>query len=353
MAFIDYPFDSSGGGDDAWPRFPGHADVLAYLERFARHHGLLDAVRFETRVESVIPDEGWRVVSVAGGRRREERFDAVAVCNGHYGAPRIPRLPGMETFPGRVQHSKTYRRPDAFRDRTVALLGASASGLDLSTEIAAVARRVYWCADAFARLPDEDRVRGNVERTAAVTALLADGGLAIRGGARLPPVDALLLCTGYRYQFPFLAPGLVDVDDNWVRPLWQDLLHVHHPTLAFIGIPFRVVPFPLFDVQANWFAALLSGAVALPDAATLAADSERRADELRDAGVAQRHFHQRSLDCYDYLDALCAQSGQPPLPDWHRSLAAALLAHVAANPGRYRDRPLPAFAPTRVAAGTT
>jgi hypothetical protein len=257
----------------------------------------------------------------------------------------------MGAFPGRVQHSKTYRRPDRFRGQTVAVLGASASGLDLSTEIATVARHVYWCADAFAQLPVEQRVRGNVERTAAVAALLPDGGLRLRNGAELPAVDVLLLCTGYRYAYPFLPSGLVDVDDNWVRPLWQDLLHVRHPTLAFIGIPFRVVPFPLFDVQARWFAALLSGDVTLPEPDTLLAASERRAAELRAAGVAQRHFHQRSLDCYDYLDALCAQSGQPPIPDWHRDLAAAVLAHVAANPGRYRDRPLPLFGPDGVAVG--
>jgi hypothetical protein len=89
----------------------------------------------------------------------------------------------------------------------------------------------------------------------------------------------------------------------------------------------------------------------LPSAEARRREAADRAAALRAAGTAQRHFHRRQLDCYDYLDALAGQSGTPRLPDWHRRTTTALLAHVAAHPGNYRDLPFAVYAPTRVPAG--
>jgi hypothetical protein len=232
----------------------------------------------------------------------------------------------------------------------VALFGASASALDLSSEIASVATAVYCCGDAFTGLPASAGRSGGVERRPGIRTLLPGGGLELNDGTLIEPVDTLIFCTGYHYRYPFLSADLITIDDNWVQPLYQDLLHIEHPTLAFIGIPFRVVPFPLFEVQARWFARLLTGAVTLPSTATMYAELTTRIDALRAAGIKQRHFHQRTLDCFDYLDALSDQSQCPRLPGWFRQLTAALLAHAAANPGSYRDRPMPMFDDLRTTA---
>ncbi|MFU8817725.1 MAG: FAD-dependent oxidoreductase [Pseudomonadales bacterium] len=351
MAFVDYPFDSSGGGADDWPRFPGHAQVLAYLERFARDFGLLQCIRFDTSVAAVRPggpEGGWLVEATTAGESWRQRFDAVAVCNGHYSEPRVPEIPGLAEFPGQLLHSHNYREPSPFAGKRVALLGASASALDLSAEIAGVAEAVYCCAEAFSALPEGARVTGKLQRLPGIETLGADGSIRLQDGQSLEPVDALMFCTGYRYAYPFFDDGLVRVADNWVSPLYQDLLHIDRPSLAFIGIPFRVVPFPLFELQAQWFARLLAGRFALPSPADMRVHTAARIAALRAAGVKQRHFHQRSLDCYDYLDALAEQSGAAPPPAWQRQLIAALLAHIAANLGVYRDRPFPAYAPTRI-----
>ena len=73
-------------------------------------------------------------------------FDAVMVCNGHYSAPRRPALPGAELFPGRVLHSHSYRTNAPYAGLTVVVIGASASGEDISREIALVADKVLACA---------------------------------------------------------------------------------------------------------------------------------------------------------------------------------------------------------------
>jgi len=354
MAFSDYPFDSTGGGEDHWPRFPGHAEVRTYLECFARDFDL--QVEFGSEVTRVAPQRsgGWSIELSSNGSngstRPRWRFDAIAVCSGHYSAPRVPDLPGASVFPGAQSHSHNFREPSRFRQRCIALLGTAASGLDLSREIAAVATRVYWCGTLFDTLAETQRHTGNLSRLPGIAALLQDGRLRLRNGAITDAVDELIYCTGYHYRYPFLEPALVEVDDNWVQPLYRHLLHIEHPTLAFIGVPFRVVPFPLFELQARWFAALLDGDFRLPDQAALRAHTDATVAALRAAGVRQRHFHQLTIDCFDYLDALADECGVARPPATQRRMAAALLSAIQQNAGDVRDRPLPHFGPTRVPA---
>ena len=64
-------------------------------------------------------------------------------------------------------------------------------------------------------------------------------------------VDHLLFCTGYRYDLPFLPNGIVTIEDNYISALYRDILPPSHPTLGMIGLPFLVVPFPLYAMQAK------------------------------------------------------------------------------------------------------
>ena len=76
------------------------------------------------------------------GASTSDVFDAVVVCNGHYSVPRRPALPGAARFPGRVLHSHSYRENAAYAGLRVVVVGASASGEDISREIALVADKV-------------------------------------------------------------------------------------------------------------------------------------------------------------------------------------------------------------------
>lgn len=97
MGFLDYPFSKKEGGD---PReYPGHEEMLRYLEDFSRDFGLAELIRFGhevVRVERV--DEvshewvvEWRT---RNGESEEEVFEAVVVCNGHHTEPRLAEFPG-------------------------------------------------------------------------------------------------------------------------------------------------------------------------------------------------------------------------------------------------------------------
>lgn len=89
-------------------RFPGHREVLLYLQDFARKFRIEELIRFHSEVVSVelIDDFKWKVKShkkrVEGDGDKyghvgflDEIFDAVVVCNGHHTEPRIAEIPGI------------------------------------------------------------------------------------------------------------------------------------------------------------------------------------------------------------------------------------------------------------------
>ncbi|KAI3800444.1 hypothetical protein L1987_28535 [Smallanthus sonchifolius] len=73
-----------------------------------------------------------------------EVFDAVVVCNGHYTQPRLATdIPGIEMWPRKQMHSHNYRVPEPFRDQIVVVIGSGPSAVDISREIATVAKEVH------------------------------------------------------------------------------------------------------------------------------------------------------------------------------------------------------------------
>lgn len=342
MAFEGYTFDSAGGGDDCWPRYPHHGRVLEYLQRFATDLGISAHVRLGHPVRAVtgVTPTHWQVDG--------QSFDAVAVCNGHFTEPIVPAIPGFDAFPGPALHSHNYRRPDELSGARVVLLGSSVSGHDLAREIATVARDVYLSGRLFSDAPPLACQSGTVKRCPPVErfdkadVVLADG--TVIGG-----VDAFVFCTGYHYTFPFLAPTVATVHENWVQGLYRQLVPVTSPHCAFIGLPFRVVPFPLFQRQARWFARFLSGGFRLPGLADRDREYSGDVAGLKSSGVAPRHYHRLGNGQIAYLNMLAAQCGDDVVPDWFVALWQEHNGNAQRHPGDYRDRPLFHSGPTRTA----
>ncbi|XP_037426924.1 flavin-containing monooxygenase FMO GS-OX5-like isoform X2 [Triticum dicoccoides] len=153
MGFLDFPFVADEDSVDP-RRFPGHQEVLRYLEAFARRFDLLGLVRLETEVVSVRRggDASWSVsycsrkLAGAGSDLEEEQsevFDAVVVCNGHFAEPRLADIAGIDGWPGKQLHSHSYRVPDQFRGQVVVIIGYNPSGMDISRDIAGVAKEVH------------------------------------------------------------------------------------------------------------------------------------------------------------------------------------------------------------------
>src|SRR5215470_14751494 len=89
--YEDFPMPES------YPDYPGHAELKAYFQSYARHFGVDRVLRLGTEVSSARHriGGGW-TVTLGDGRR--EDFDALLVASGHHWDPRMPSYPG--TFSG-------------------------------------------------------------------------------------------------------------------------------------------------------------------------------------------------------------------------------------------------------------
>ncbi|KAL2337150.1 hypothetical protein Fmac_011596 [Flemingia macrophylla] len=249
MGFLDYPFPDREGGDPR--RFPGHEEVLWFLNRFADEFGLRGLIRFGSevvRVERV--GDSWVVES----RTRDdsfsrEIFQAVVVCTGHFTEPRLPTIPGIEKWPGYQIHSHNYRVPEPFRGQIVVVIGFAASAFDISRDIAKVAKEVHIATRSADVKVMKLANHSNIWQHKMVKCVSEDSMVAFDDGSSVY-ADVIFYCTGYKYHYPFLETnGIVTIEDNRVGPLYK---HVFPPALApwlsFVGIPEKID-------YCNWLAA--------------------------------------------------------------------------------------------------
>ena len=338
MAYSDFTFDSAGGGEDDWPRFPHHTCVRRYLDRFADRFDIRRHILFNEAVRRVVNQAAsWQITTDHG----VSEHDAVMVCNGHYAKPRVPLLPGIEQFDGQLIHSHNYRNPDSFAGKRVLIWGTSASGLDISAEVAEVADHVFWCGNAFDRQASISPRRSGHPSPARVSS----EGSVIAGGEPLD-ADVLIYCTGYHYTYPFLDDAVVSVDDNWVQGLYRDILPPRHSNLGFIGLPFLIIPFPIFEIQARWFVHHLTGRGTLPTVVAMTAADSARIAALEEKGTLQRHYHRLGDQQIAYYNELAAECGVDPMPDWFIKTWQAVGEARAALGERYKSAAIPILGPT-------
>ena len=336
MAFSDYTFDSQGGGKDEWARFPHHSRVRQYLEKFSIDFKISACVRYSSKVTKVsINGNSWEVKTGDSC----DSFDAVVVCNGHYAKPRIPHMVGLENFRGPLLHSHNYRRPIDITGSRVGILGTAASGLDLASELDA--EEIHWFGNAFA-----ERVRLDDQRTGYPSIeSIDDQGRLIVGDDAIE-VDGLLFCTGYHYDFPFLHGVEVKIEDDWVHPLYQDVIVPEVPSLGFIGLPFLIIPFPILEIQAKWYSRQLTGSFRLPSEQAMHQVIRDRQRLLTSRGVEQRHFHRLGDQQFSYFNQLAAQCGEPELPEWFVQTWRDVGKLREQNMRNYKDLPFAVRGPT-------
>nr|XP_034966690.1 flavin-containing monooxygenase FMO GS-OX-like 4 isoform X2 [Zootoca vivipara] len=339
MAFPDFPFDP------ALPSFLHHSDVLAYLESYAEHFGVQDHIQFQSEVSHIRPvpssegqPGGWEVTATHQGPETTQKvtkhFDAVMVCTGHYANPFIPPIPGLDSFQGRLLHSHSYRRPEPFAGQRVVLVGAGPSGVDLALQLAPLAARVVLSHQGplVCGLPWDVLQVPPLARVSAETVVLRDGSVL--------PADALILCTGYRYRFPFLDLAQLGLRETeyGVGPLYRHLVAPQHPSLFLVGVCQQICPFPHFHCQALFALAVLEGGCPLPSAAEMEADAQAQLERhLREGGLA-RHFLRLRAQQWSYAEELARLAGFSPLPPVVREIYEATRTSRAQNVSTYRGR---------------
>lgn len=136
-----------------WSRVyaPGR-ELKAYAESCVDKYGLRPRIRFGTTVIGADFDEPadrW-VLHTADGSELTARF--VISATGVLTRPKLPDIPGIETFSGTVMHTSRWDHRQDLRGKRVAIIGTGASAVQVIPEIASrvehltvFQRTPIWC----------------------------------------------------------------------------------------------------------------------------------------------------------------------------------------------------------------
>ena len=361
MGYEAFPFLSSSSSSSSVDarRFCSHKEVQGYLQEFAKNFRLFDVLEFNTTVKECRKKKDgeeklaereeefgpkWTVKYEQGEKKELKRdtFDAIVVANGHYSKPRSARFLGADVFPGKQMHSSTYKEPSVFTNQNVVLIGAQASGEDISRDIATKAKSVYLSAKTWqnAEWGSNPNISENLFRKPNVKALLENGSVEFEDGSVVENVDAIVYCIGYEYDFPFLDPkdANFSVDDNYVNPLYEHLfVPENRSSLSFVGLCWKVVPFPQFELQAKWIAKLLSGELKLPPTKEMKIHVENFENDRKSQNIPKRHWHCLGAEQFAYNDRIAEYAKETKLKEWRWEMYEKTGINKRTNPEKYRE----------------
>jgi indole-3-pyruvate monooxygenase len=207
------------------PRYPSRAQMVAYLESYAAHFGVVP--RTGEAVRRVRASAAADVAAVGGGlvvetERAVYRARAVVVATGYNRVPNPERLPAQDSFRGAVIHSARYRNAGPFANQAVLVVGAGNTGAEIALDLAehgarptlALRTPVNVVPRDFLGLPTQVtsiRMRkaplGLADAIGRLVSRLAFGNLARYGLARpaLGPLSAIKL----RRRIPLIDVGTI------------------------------------------------------------------------------------------------------------------------------------------------
>ena len=253
--------------------FPSRDTVVQYLEDYGED--IRHLVTFQTQVTDICqtPSGAHQVQlkDLQTNKIYEKIYDAVIVANGHYTVPLLPDIKGIkkwnEANPGVISHTKYYRRPGPFIDKKVLIVGNAASGTDIASQIGAISKNPLLMSQR------SESVMAIVASYKEIVPEIAEflpqshGQRAVRftDGRVEEDVDAILFATGYYYSFPFLSSldKFISTGER-VQHLYKHLFYIDDPTLAFIGLPSKIIPFRTVEGQAAVVARVWAHRLELP-----------------------------------------------------------------------------------------
>ena len=117
--------------------------------------------------------------------------------------------------------------------------------------------------------------------------------------------------------------------------LYNQMIPVGYPSLATIGVPNFILPFPLFDCQMKWVIALWRGQVKLPSIE----EQTKLANQNPGIGcpLIPRHFHKMGPKIFDYMNELASEAGfKISITDLQKLFSHTFCIRTILGPDNYR-----------------
>jgi cation diffusion facilitator CzcD-associated flavoprotein CzcO len=148
-----------------WPRtFSGQEHIRGYLEHLTDAHRIRPRLRLHHELTRARWDPArlrWELTTTGGSLTA----DLVVSATGPLSDPKVPEVPGLDSFPGEVFHSARWNHDHDLRGARIAVVGTGASAVQFVPEIQPDAARLTL----FQRtppwvLPRRDRATSGLER---------------------------------------------------------------------------------------------------------------------------------------------------------------------------------------------
>ena len=273
LEFADYTFDEHFGR--AIPSYPPRAVLKDYIMGRIDQAAIKKYIRFECPVRWVEYDDATEKFTVTvmnhkTGKQETDIFDYVVVATGHFSTPNMPYFKGLDYFPGRVLHAHDFRDALEFEGKDILMIGSSYSAEDIASQCykyGAKSITISYRSKAIGYDWPE-----NMEERPLVTHF--EGSIAHFSDGSSKSFDAVMMCTGYKFHFPFLPDELRLDTHNCMYPenLYKGIIFQQNPKVIYLGMHDQYFTFNKLDVQAWYARDIILGDKVLPS------EQERLAD---------------------------------------------------------------------------
>ena len=148
-------------------RYSDGAEIYEHCRRIGKHFGLYDSALFGTQVRRLRWDESIKRWRIGTSRGDDLRARFVVMASGPFHRPKLPGIPGMQSFRGHSFHTARWDYEytggdasgglDKLGDKRVAVIGTGASAIQVVPFLGRHAKHLY----VFQRTPSSVDARGN------------------------------------------------------------------------------------------------------------------------------------------------------------------------------------------------
>jgi cation diffusion facilitator CzcD-associated flavoprotein CzcO len=135
-------------------KFADGSEISEYAQQIAKQFGFSDKALFHTRITAMRWDEKIKRWRVGTNRGDEIRARFVIMANGLLNTPKLPGIPGIKDFKGRMFHSarwdyqytggsRTNPVLDKLADKRVAIIGTGATAIQAIPYVGRYAKQLY------------------------------------------------------------------------------------------------------------------------------------------------------------------------------------------------------------------
>ena len=139
------------------------AEIFAHCQRIAEHYDLYRDAFLQTDVHEIRWEEGSSRWIIRTNRGDEISAKFVSMANGYQAKPKLPGIPGLDSFRGHTFHTSrwdygyTGDKLENLAGKRVGIIGTGATAVQCVPHLAVAAQRLY----VFQRTPSSVDVRAN------------------------------------------------------------------------------------------------------------------------------------------------------------------------------------------------